>query len=351
MAWRRKPDGRPYADVFIKGKRRRLSLLKRAEKSIDDATAQLRYDALARALGKETPTANGRHIDSIPGLCAWYCHTVMPSRGNRPITAHQNEALFKRLTAFLKIQGVTTVHDLEKSPGVLDDYTVWRAGVAKPRTVNKELAALRAVLRAAYERRVIDAIPIRQWPRLKLTDRGYPEPLSRADFQRLLDRLCNNTHNRSANLYRFMAYTGCRSVDACALKWESIHDGKEPIAIITQIKTGRNVAIALSPPAIEAVRAEQGRHKTFVFTNAYGRPFTAGGVQHQISMHAKALGLKVSSKVFRQSLVSRLYDLGADDMLVRRITGHQSESIKAYRQLKRGAAHDLARQYADEMTG
>ena len=50
MAWRRKKDGRPYADVFIDGVRRRVTLLRIGEHAIDDATAEARYRAVQDAL-------------------------------------------------------------------------------------------------------------------------------------------------------------------------------------------------------------------------------------------------------------------------------------------------------------
>jgi len=352
MAWRRKPDGRPYADVFIDGVRRRLSLLHPGEVDISDEVATARYRVLLAAIGRESPQQNGRRINSLDRLFSWYCDVVMAARNNRASTISQNRTIFARITQFFSGRGVKTVDDLAARPDVIDEYVVWRKRLCKPSSVNRDLGKVRAAFRAAAERNVIPAPPIRQWPHLKLADPGYPEPLSKEDFARLLKSMRNTT---AYNPVRFIAWTGCRPVDACNLQRANIHglDTEEPVAVIRQQKTGRNVAIALNPPAIEAIKDElaRGIRSAYVFTRKDGTQHTAGAICVLVRYYAERLGIQKTVKAFRQSLVSRLYDAGADDLLVRRITGHQSDSIRAYRQLRRGAAHELSRSYADIMLG
>ena len=354
MAWRRKKDGRPYADVFIDGVRRRVTLLRVGEKHIDDATAEARYRAVQDALGRGRVglASNGRRVQSLSYLFTWYTDVCMPARGNRPDSIRINRVIFRNMGAFFDAHGITTVAELAANPGVIDAYVVDRRRVSAPTTIVKELARLRAMFRAAYERGMIEALPVRCWPKIKVPDIGYPEPLSRDDFQRLLAELDKAPH--TGRCVRFMAFCGCRSSDAVNLKKTDLQDldSDEPIALLRQLKTGRHVAIALSPPAVEAIRAALADKHTskFVFVDAHGRPITAKVIQSRVARAARRLGLEgVSSKSFRQSLVSVLYDGGADDLLVRRITGHQSQAIGAYRRLRKGAAHALARQYADSM--
>lgn len=351
MAWRRKPDGRPYADINVSGRRRRVSLLKRGEGTIDDLTAQARYAALVRALGKQDSRQGRQQFSNPERLLGWYCSTVMVARGNRERTIAENRTIFKRFAQFLSSRGVETLTQLSGNPGTFDEFVVWRAGTAKPSTVNKEIAVIRAAFRAAFERHLIDELPTRRWPRLKVEDRGYPEPLSREDFARLLDSLKDTPYYDAV---RFVAYTGCRPSDAAGLLRANVHglDTTEPTAVFAQRKTGRNIAIALSPPAVTAIRdAMRGRLSLYVFTRDTGQPVSPDAISNAVRRRAKALGLTISAKSFRQSLVSALYDLGADDLLIRRITGHRSDAIGAYRQLRRRAAYELADRYAEEMDG
>lgn len=352
MAWRRKADGRPYADIFIDGVRKRPSLLLPGERGISDSEAERRYRALVRAARhgprEETP-------ETIADILQWYCDTIMPARGNRDTTIAQNRVIFARCIEYFYSMGVTTPEELAKRPGVLDAFAVWRLESAKPSTVNKEIVKLRAALRAAQARGIISAIPA-HYPRLKTPDPAHTEPLTPEDFRRFLKHLREHTRFGRSSIYnvvRFLAHTGCRPCDAVALRWRDIHglDTPEPVAQVRQQKTGRYVAIALSPPAVEAIREERAREigGPRVFTGRRGEPLSAQTVQAGIVWHAKRLGLRITAKTFRQSIVSTLYDMGADDALVKKITGHKSDSIRAYRQLRKGAAHALAAAYAAAM--
>ena len=95
MAWRRKKDGRPYADVFIDGVRRRVTLLRVGEKHIDDATAEARYRAVQDALGKGRVglATNGKRVQSLAFLMQWYTDTIMVARGNRPDSIRINRVI------------------------------------------------------------------------------------------------------------------------------------------------------------------------------------------------------------------------------------------------------------------
>jgi len=234
----------------------------------------------------------------------------------------------------------------------IDEYVVWRRRTSTPGNVRKELTIIKAVFNAAYERNLIAEKPLRVWPRLRLPEHGYPEPLPEDAFRRALEAL---EGTKAENVVRYLAWTGSRPVDACRLLRSDLQDldGPEPLAVVRQAKTGRLVAIALSPPAVEAIRAElaRGIDSPYVFARRGGQPWTPSSVCWAIHMLGERCGFPLTAKTFRQSIVSRLYDAGADGELVRRITGHQSQAIGAYRRLRRGAAHDLARLYAEEMTG
>lgn len=366
MPWRRKPDGRPYADLVIHGRRVRKTLLKRAERHQgppypDDDECERRYRLMLQA-GAATLAA---HTDGIqPGdptiaeLFGWYVDVVMLTRGNRPTSRDKNRVIFKRWCDALRAQGIRRVHDLARRPGAIEDHAAEMLRTYKPGSVMRDIRSLKAVFRAAVMRRVIKEDPVLEWPRYREPDPREPRPITPEEMQAFCEHLRAGTRYGRSSLYnvlRFIAFTGCRPCDAAGLRRSELDhlDTDEPIAMLRQQKTGRYVAIALSPPAVDAIRDElaRGRSSTYVFLDRRGKPWTAHAIGQGVRHHAHALGMPhITAKTFRQTVVSVLYDSGADGEMVRRITGHRSDAIEAYRRIRQSAAHDLARQFAQAVT-
>jgi integrase len=82
----------------------------------------------------------------------------------------------------------------------------------------------------------------------------------------------------TAQLVRFVAETGCRPGEACRLEWRHVDlAGRMVVFPPKEHKTGRKtkrprtLAISTSLKAmLESVKAEEGRHPTFVFTHPCG---------------------------------------------------------------------------------
>jgi integrase len=161
-------------------------------------------------------------------------------------------------------------------------------------------------------------------------------------------------------IIHFIAYTGLRPSDACNLTTDRLVDldTDAPAALITQQKTGRLIPIALSPPALDAIRQalrpgtrnpEPGTR--LIFLDRRGHPIHPRTISRALEYHSRRLGLpKITAKTLRQMIVTSLYDAGIDPQMVAQITGHRSRAIEAYRKIRHGAPHKLAAAYADILT-
>jgi integrase len=398
MTWRRKHDGRPYADIIINGRRRRISLLTDADPDastiLTDDECQRRYDLFLKTV---LPTLSTSSIPStkstnILSIFDQYTDAIMPARGNKPSSCVTNRRIFADFTRFLQSQSVITIRQLNDNPAVIDLYIAQSLQRHKPSTVHRDTAAVRAALNAARKR----GAPVANvdWPRIKRTD---PDPIdlpTPQQLRQLLDHLHTNVrtyHGRGRrngpfsrvipakagtqdlsshslqptalgpsslyNIITFIAYTGVRPSDACNLTTDRLLDldTPEPIALITQQKTGRLIPVALSPPALEAINAALHSHPSTkscnpiqVFLDRRGNPIHPRSITTCLAHHSRKLGLPpITAKTLRQMIVSTLYDAGVDSQMVARVTGHRSRAIESYRKIRHGAPHSLAKTYAD----
>ncbi|MBX3694214.1 MAG: site-specific integrase [Steroidobacteraceae bacterium] len=133
-------------------------------------------------------------------------------------------------------------------------------GVANA-TVNRTLALLRAVLRAAEgEWEWIERAPkVRLLPEAKGRDRT----LTRDEAARLLAELPEHLRVMAA----FALLTGARQRNVRELQWSQV-DLERGLAWIhpDQAKAGRGIALPLTGEAVQLLRSLQGRHAEYVFT-------------------------------------------------------------------------------------
>jgi len=372
MPWRRKADGRPYADTMVNATRYRESLLTTARRDQgppwpDDAQCDTLYQLWkthrlpqllagaphgATSRDNPTPAAPEPGNPTIASLGAWYVDVIMVSRANAQETRDSNRRLFATLTTWMQAQHIQQVDDLAKHQDTIDLWTTHRLKTHAPGTVRKELCVIRAAFRAALDRDIIHTPPIRTWPRIRRTEPIYAEPLTPDQIHAILEFLKGKDTACYASII-FLAYTGCRPSDASRLRKDRLFglDTSEPTALIRQQKTGKLVSVALTPPAIAAIRLglTPDNKTPYVWPSRYGRPRKSVVLYNAVRRAGASMGLHVTPKSFRQALVSTLFDAGADQAMIAAITGHRSDAIEAYRKLRRSAAHALANQYADHL--
>jgi integrase len=196
------------------------------------------------------------------------------------------------------------------------------------RTAILSITNISGMFKAAWERGLIDELPVRKWPKPKRPRLHY-ETLTQDEIESVLYEASKTS---AYDIIQFMAFTGLRVSDAAALKWRDVHG--DQIEIVIQ-KTDAPLRISLAAPAIEALdRARKSRIVRLdgtVFLNNFGREWKATALDRYLNRIGMAsIGRSISSKIFRQTVVTELIRSGLDRAVVRQITGHSSNAIEAY---------------------
>lgn len=137
-----------------------------------------------------------------------------------------------------------------------------------PATVNRYVAVIRSILRAAcYEWDWIDKPPkarMRQEPRKRVRFLTRPEA----------ERVVKELPEHLADMARFSFSTGLRMNNVVRLSWGQVNMQKR-IAWINpdQSKTGKAIGVPLNSEAMSVLRRQLGKHHEAVFTY-YGMPVT-----------------------------------------------------------------------------
>lgn len=135
----------------------------------------------------------------------------------------------------------------------------------KPRTVNRDLRVLRAVLRAAHRRGDLQELP--RIVMLKVTTkrlRWITYQQSRALLQHL------PPHQVAP--VAFALETGLRKTNVSQLRWDQIDMTRAVMWVHPDQAKARNaIGVPLSPSAVSILKGQQGEHARFVFTYQ-GRP-------------------------------------------------------------------------------
>lgn len=133
-------------------------------------------------------------------------------------------------------------------------------------TVNRTLALLRSVLRAAAE----DWDWLDRAPRVRL----LPEPKGRVRFLTTQEctRLLAQLPEHLRTMMRFSILTGLRQRNVRELRWAQVDLERRFVWVdATQAKGGQGIAVPLTLEAAEIVRGQLGKHAECVFTYR-GRP-------------------------------------------------------------------------------
>ena len=129
----------------------------------------------------------------------------------------------------------------------------------KPATVNRYLATIRSVLRAARDEwQWLDSVPkIKLLPGEVARDRW----LTREEAKQLLDA-CPPHLNA---LVRFALSTGCRASEITGLQWNRV-DLSRRTAWLNETKNGTPRGVPLNTDAVAVLQAQFGKHPQYCFT-------------------------------------------------------------------------------------
>lgn len=354
-----------FAEYYLPPYRKtRQSMQTRDEVAARAAFSVFLEDILpAELVVDDRPVSTLRSGDpTLAELCAWYVDTVMVARGNAEITRQQNRRQFAEWVSFCAAQQIDTVSELAANSDAATAYVAALSATHKPSSVRKAVGKVRAALRAAQEAGIIESEPVKAWNLPKPVAPSFAAPITPEEFRTLIDRLENGVHvgnwqsGLGASCYlhivRFLAYTGCRPSDACALTIAAV-DLERRTLRFRQSKTSAPTVLRLSAPAVDAIRAAMSDRTDTnqpVFLSPSGGPFTPGAVANATIYHSRKAGLrKVTPKAFRIAAVTYAVAAGHDAEYVRALTGHESRAIRSYVRLLPDAAYDLAEGLANRL--
>jgi len=335
---RRKPDGRPFVDVFVDGRRRRVSLLLKGEHAHDVPDAELRRRA-AHVAG--TPAAPAAVSVELARLSDWYTGTHLPYTGAAPRTIAKAASVLRDFELYCRHRHITRTQQLTFA--VIQSFLSWqdehRPRPAAPKTTHGAVATLRAWLRACVAAGQLSADPVNRWimPRV-------PEPEPRALTDDQLAALLDAVRVHDAELYPlvlWVAHTGLRLSDAVALRWQDVSaDGFR----LRQVKTTRPVEQPLTAPLRDAL-ALAGTRDGVVFRRADGSVWPHRSVLRRLKHAAQAggFGVAVSVKLLRTTFATRLARAGCHPRLAQRLLGHtrMETTMRYYVDLNTDDARDV----------
>lgn len=330
--WRRKANGKPFADLVIDGRRVRVSLVKRGERwqDLTDAVLDKRAETAARIWTQHArrPAAQPTTLDE---LRLWYLRGPLRARGVTASTVRQNEVILARFVAWCERLGLTTVAQLRARHGWPDEYLAELLATLRPGTANQRLAKVAAMFRAAYQRDLLAEPVVRAWPHARV-----PEPAPRAftaeDVVRLVVWAHEHHPGTFARSVEFLARVGCRPSDVAGLQWSSVDWGTALIEI-RQKKTGGLVEIPLTPGLAQLLREQRVSVPAdcpWVFPTRSGQRQSDNTLTAQVQRACKSCLGYGSAKWLRAHVVTTLLGQGADRLDVARITGHASNAIASY---------------------
>lgn len=142
-----------------------------------------------------------------------------------------------------------------------------RRGPIKPATVDRKLSFLRSVLRAAKLKwEWVDDAPFVELFNDEEERERYLEP---HEVHRLIEVL----PQPFADMALFAVTTGLRQANVFQLKWSEVNlAGRFARFAGVKMKNGKSFSIALTPTAIEVLRAQVGKSDEYVFPKEDGTP-------------------------------------------------------------------------------
>lgn len=225
--------------------------------------------------------------------------------------------------------------------GLVEDFRRHRQScisrTGKPlssRSVNREIAVLRSVLRWAVRRKLIAHDPLAALRPLGVEEdrRKVRRALRPEEFTRLL-AACKP---HLAALLRFLVGTGCRLEEASSLTWERVDLEGRTIRVEARIaKNKRSRVVPLSPSVAEMLRSMRPANGTgFVFPTTRGERFSSASSTLKAFYRAAAkAGIAdarpngaVDLHGLRVTFVTLALDAGADLKGVSEMVGHRQVS-------------------------
>ncbi len=199
------------------------------------------------------------------------------------------------------------------------------------KTLHAHARAIRTMLRFWYAEGYIQELPKFAMPKL---DKKKLPVLDAEQLQAVLKH-CNK---REKALVLFLADTGLRREEACALNWEDV-DFSSGLILVRRGKGGKArsaVAGASSRRALLAYRRAQEEHgdNTPVFRNVDGSRLTGNALRLICRRLTERTGIKMTPHALRRTFATLSLREGMNPLHLQALLGHASlEMVQTYAQM------------------
>ncbi len=314
MATIRKSRGKWQAQVRLKG-------IKPIAKSFSKKS-----DAVAWSLVIESRVIRGTYVDPRVAESTLVSDVINRYLELRNKNNRVDASLRSRSERLRRSLGVFSLSQL--SVADLSRYRDQRLEVVSGQTVIHELSLMRAILRTAATEWGIPfplGVPTIRLPK---TPRGRVRRLKAGEEEKLLS-LCDDPTLQDFILLALE--TAMRRSELINLRWEDI-DWKSRVLSIHKTKNGIPRQIPLSDKALMVLQRQADIRVTNggQNDNEQGRVFhlSAMAITHRFTRLREKAGIKdLHLHDCRHEAISRLFELGLNQMEVAAISGHQSVSM------------------------
>jgi integrase/recombinase XerD len=210
---------------------------------------------------------------------------------------------------------------------LLERYPSWlRARGLADASVQTTVAAARAYIRWAVERKYVARECARWRPRIRVADMP-PKAISDEDAERLIAAA---TSARDRVLLLFLRDTGARVGTILSIDVEDIDVARK--RVIARQKGGGLVMLYLSERLVEALRVYLGDRRCGpLFPGRAGDRLTVPGARHMLRRLARRAGVagRVNPHSWRHAFARRCVRSGLDLSRTARLLGHRSVTVTA----------------------
>jgi len=216
----------------------------------------------------------------------------------------------------------------EVTPDVVHSYMERRRREVSARTVNLELAVLRAMFNWAVKNRMLDVNPVAGVSMIREgEEKKLPRCLSEEEVRRLLEAAEGTVYR---DIILVFLNTGMRRSEMGFLRWEDVDFERGVIRLRSheerRLKTHQERVIPMNETTREILqrwRRKTGRSK-YVFATPRGKP-RVNNISREVKRIAEKAGVKgVSPHVFRHTFASELVRKGEDISRVQELLGHST---------------------------
>jgi integrase len=209
---------------------------------------------------------------------------------------------------------------------LLEQYPGWlRSRGLADASIQTTVAAARAYIRWAVERKYVARECVRWRPRIRIADMP-PKAISDEDAERLIAAAISA---RDRVLLLLLRDTGARVGTLLALNVEDIDMGRK--RAVARQKGGGLVMLYLSDRLVEALRVYLGERRCGPLFPGRGGRLTVPGARHLIQRLARKVGItgRCNPHSWRHAFARRCVRAGLDLSRTARLMGHKSVAVTA----------------------